>query len=293
MKVLITGANGFLGQHLCLYMHKNKYDVYAISRGKSKIPNPEIPYFSIELNDKDSVISLITQINPDIIIHNAAMSKPDECHLHPDRCLINNVKVTEHLLEAAKLLGARFLYISTDFVFGEGGPHAETAKPNPLNFYGESKLMAENIVSQSGLKHNIIRPVFIYGPHWEGMRLSFIQWVKQQLESDKKIQVVTDQKRTPTYVLDICWGIERLLHIDTNETFHFAGAEILSPFEMANSVAKILRLDPQLIEPVTADNFPEIVKRAKASGLTTETAQKILDFKPHSFEEAVYQSFFL
>lgn len=291
MKVLITGANGFLGQHLSLYMHKEQYDVSAISRGEKRIPLLELPFYSVDLTDKMQVFAIIDKIKPETIIHTAAMSKPDECHTDREACLQNNVTATQNLVDAANRVSARFIYFSTDFIFGEGGPHAENTPPNPLNFYGESKLMAERIVQNSGLEKNIVRPVFIYGAHWEGMRPSFIQWVKQNLEANKPIKVVTDQKRTPTYVGDICKGIDLLLHSKSTETFHFAGADIISPYEMALTVANVLDLPKDLILPVTADTFPEIVKRAKDSGLTIENAKNILGYQPLSFEEGVRMSF--
>ena len=285
MKVFITGANGFLGQHLSIYMHNNKYEVYAVSRGENKIPDAKISYFNLELTNKELVIAMITTIRPDVIIHTAAMSKPDECHLNRETCLLNNVTVTEYLLEAAKQVSARFIYISTDFVFGEGGPHSELSVPDPLNFYGESKLMAENLVKNSGLHQNIVRPV------WEGLRPSFIHWVKKKLESKQSIKVVIDQHRTPTFVLDICKGIDLLIQNNTHESFHFAGSEMISPYDMAITVARIAKLDRSLIEPVTADLFPEMVRRAKKSGLLIDKAINLLGYQPHKFEDGVKLSF--
>ena len=293
MKVFITGANGFLGQHLSIYMHNNKYEVYAVSRGENKIPDAKISYFNLELTNKELVIAMITTIRPDVIIHTAAMSKPDECHLNRETCLLNNVTVTEYLLEAAKQVSARFIYISTDFVFGEGGPHSELSVPDPLNFYGESKLMAENLVKNSGLHQNIVRPVFIYGALWEGLRPSFIHWVKKKLESKQSIKVVIDQHRTPTFVLDICKGIDLLIQNNTHESFHFAGSEMISPYDMAITVARIAKLDRSLIEPVTADLFPEMVRRAKKSGLLIDKAINLLGYQPHKFEDGVKLSFAL
>jgi dTDP-4-dehydrorhamnose reductase len=287
MKLFITGANGFLGQHLCMYMHNNKYDVCAVSRGINKLSDSEITYLPLELTDKQSVLSSVVACNPDVIIHTAAMSKPDECYSNRALCLLNNVTATEFLIEAAKLVSARFIYVSTDFVFGEGGPHAETASPEPLNFYGETKLMAENLVKTSGLQHNIVRPVFIYGAQWVGMRPSFIQWVKQNLESNKTIKVVTDQRRTPTFVWDICKGIDLLMQINTQESFHFAGSEIITPYDMALTVARVTGLNEKLIKPVTAEIFPEMVRRAKDSGLLIERAVKMLGYQPHLFEIGV------
>ena len=291
MKVFITGANGFLGHHLSIYMHNNKYEVYAVSRGENKIPDAKISYFNLELTNKELVIAMITTIRPDVIIHTAAMSKPDECHLNRETCLLNNVTVTEYLLEAAKQVSARFIYISTDFVFGEGGPHSELSVPDPLNFYGESKLMAENLVKNSGLHQNIVRPVFIYGALWEGLRPSFIHWVKKKLESKQSIKVVIDQHRTPTFVLDICKGIDLLIQNNTHESFHFAGSEMISPYDMAITVARIAKLDRSLIEPVTADLFPEMVRRAKKSGLLIDKAINLLGYQPHKFEDGVKLSF--
>ncbi len=291
MKVLITGANGFLGQHLSMYMQNKAYSVIAVSRGIKRIPNADIVYHSVELTDQQAVSSLINLVQPDVIIHTAAMSKPDECHLNREACTLHNVTATEWLLEAAANVAARFIYISTDFIFGEGGPHAETATPDPLNFYGQSKWMAEKLVRSSRLNQNIIRPVFIYGAHWEGMRPSFIQWVSKNLAANQQIRVVTDQHRTPTYVLDICKGIDLLLQVQTNGDFHFAGEEIISPYHMALTVAKVAGLDPQLIEPVTAAVFPEIVRRAKDSGLQIEKAKTILGYLPTGFEEGVRLSF--
>lgn len=293
MKLILTGANGFLGQHLSLYMYNKIYDVYPVSRGPKRIPLGELPYYQLELTDKQAVLNFVLQVQPDVIIHTAAMSKPDECHNNQAECILHNITVTQYLLEAAKQVSARFIYVSTDFIYGEGGPHSELAIPNPLNFYGESKLMAENLVKLSGLRHNIVRPVFIYGAHWEGMRPSFIQWVSRNLTANLPIKVVTDQHRTPTYVLDICKGIDLLLQFETNEDFHFAGANILSPFEMAVTVAQVLGLNTGLIEPVTADIFPEIVCRAKDSGLKIEKAKAILGYQPHSFEQGVRLSFAL
>jgi dTDP-4-dehydrorhamnose reductase len=93
--------------------------------------------------------------------------------------------------------------------------------------------------------------------------------------------------------MDICNGIDLLLGVETNEAFHFAGEDILTPFEMAVTVAQVLGLNAQLIEPVTADIFPEIVRRAKDSGLKIEKGKTTLGYQPHSFEEGVRLSFLL
>jgi len=292
MKIMITGANGFTGQHMALYLANKGFQVHAISRGESRLPaHNSIQYHSCELTSVSSVESIVSQIQPSWIIHIAAMSKPDECHIHQENCLLHNVQATKFLGEAALKWNARFIYFSTDFIFGENGPHSEDDLTDPLNFYGQSKLTAENWVKEFIPQFVIVRPVFIYGTQLEGMRPSFIQWVQQQLVQGKSIKVVNDQKRTPTYVIDICIGVETIIQLKQAGVFHLAGAEIITPYEMALQVAHCLSLNANLIEAVDSNSFPEPVKRAKQSGLKIERAVAILNYKPHSFAEGVRKSF--
>jgi dTDP-4-dehydrorhamnose reductase len=292
MKIVVTGANGFTGQHAAQYLASKGFQVYAISRGQARLANHnQIHYHTCELTNVSSVDEIIHQIMPDWIIHIAAMSKPDECNNDRDNCLLHNVQATIHLGEAAIKYRARFIYFSTDFIFGENGPHGEDDLVGPLNFYGESKLQAENWVKQNIPHAVIVRPVFIYGPELPGSRPSFIQWVQKQLLQEKSIKVVNDQKRTPTYVFDICQGLETIIIGNQEGVFHLAGAEIITPYEMAVEVANCLSLNAELIEAVDSNSFPEPVIRAKQSGLKINKAREVLNYKPHSFAEGVRKSF--
>ncbi len=292
MKIVVTGANGFTGQHTVQYFANKGFQVFALSRGEARFANHKhVHYCSCELTNVSSVNAIIDQIKPDWIIHIAAMSKPDECNSDRENCLLQNVQATIHLGQAAIKHKSRFIYFSTDFIFGENGPHGEDDIAGPLNFYGESKLQAENWVKQHVQRAVIVRPVFIYGPELPGSRPSFIQWVQKQLLQEKPIKVVDDQKRTPTYVFDICQGLETIIVGDHEGIFHLAGAEIITPYEMAVEVANCLLLNAQLIEAVDSTTFPEPVKRAKQSGLKIDRARAILNYKPHSFAEGVRKSF--
>ncbi|MBC7588942.1 MAG: SDR family oxidoreductase [Chitinophagaceae bacterium] len=292
MKIFITGANGFLGQHLSLYLAAKGFDIITSGRGDCKIPDKEkFIYKQLELTNKKEVLETINELKPHVIIHTAAMSKPDECERQRDVCLLNNVTATSYLVDAANAVDGKFIYVSTDFVFGEGGPHNEDDFLAPLNFYGESKLMAEELVKKKAKHYAIMRPVFIYGKIWEGMRPTFLHWVKNNLEQNKPIKVVSDQQRTPTYVIDLCKGIEAMIDKNVTGIYHLAGKEILSPYQMAVQVAAILNLDKTLIESVTSETFPEPVKRAKKSGLVIDKARKELGYEPVCFEEGVRRSF--
>jgi dTDP-4-dehydrorhamnose reductase len=288
-KVLITGANGFLGQHLTRFLKSREFNVVASGKGPCRILDwHNLQYEEVDLCDKASVDQMLLKHSFDVIIHNAALSKPDECENDKKRCLNVNVQATKYLLNAN---GVHFIYISTDFIFGENGPHAEDAEPGPLNFYGESKLLAERLVVESGKKFTVVRPVFIYGAAAAGMRPSFLHWVKTNLEQQKQIKVVGDQKRTPTYAEDICMGIATIIDKAVTGVFNLAGKDILSPYEMAIKTAEVLQLNVSLIEEVTAETFHEPVRRAKRSGLKIEKAQRELGYAPVSFEEGVRLTF--
>ncbi len=287
-KILITGANGFLGQHLCLFLLDKGYDIIATGRGICRVPSKHLLYRQCELTESKEIALLLNMHQPTVIIHTAAMSKPDECNADKALCIKANVEATKNLLLCET---SHFIYISTDFIFGENGPHAEDESPNPLNFYGESKWQAEQLVKQTNCKTTIVRPVLIYGEIWEGLKGNFLYWVKSSLEQDKPIKVVSDQLRTPTYVNDICKGLQTIIDKEATGAYHLAGKDIISPYEMAIATAKVLRLNAALIEKVTADTFPEPVKRAKRSGLKIDKARRELGYEPVSFEEGVRLTF--
>jgi dTDP-4-dehydrorhamnose reductase len=292
MKLLITGINGFLGRHLINYLLARGYAVFSTGRGfiKGNLKS-DVHYINFDLTNNELLLQTINEIQPNIIIHIAAMSKPDECELNKEACILNNVDVTKNIADAAKAINAKLIFTSTDFVFGEGENHKEESITKPLNFYGESKLMAETYIQKVLNNYCIIRPVFIYGKQIDGIKGSFVQWVQSNLENDNVIKVVNDQFRTPTYVEDICFGIERLVLLDKTGIYHFSGEEVLTPYQMAFEIAEQLNLDISLIISVDASVFPEPVKRAKKCILNIDKSKQDLNFLPLSFNEGLKQIF--
>ncbi|MBS1730793.1 MAG: SDR family oxidoreductase [Bacteroidetes bacterium] len=297
MHILITGANGFLGSHLVHYFNAMNTKVTATGRGfyRDVDLKKKVHYINAELTDESQVTSLIQTVQPDVIIHNAAMSKPNDCHTRRDECLKINVEATRYLLNAATQISTEknihFIFFSTDYIFGENGPHAEEDIPGPLNFYGESKWMAEKVVTAAKIPTTIIRPVFIYGPERTGVRSGFVQWVKNSLEKNESVKVVSDEARTPTFVGDICKGVQAIIDKKKTGVFHLAGSEIISPAEMAIATANLLGLDADLIEVVKGATLNQPVLRARKSGLTIHKAMNELNYHPISFEEGLKKTF--
>ena len=296
IRVLITGGNGFLGQHLCNFLSKYpQFDIIAVSKSERRIPSYiKCGFIQVDLTDATATKALLQTVQPNIIVHTAAMSQPNECHDNPMECLRQNTFTVRQLLtqfETLPITHKQFIFTSTDFVFGEGGPHDVNDVPNPLNLYGQSKLLAEHFVAAASIPTAIVRPVFMYGPVWQGLRNSFVQWVASQLQQHQPIKVVTDQLRTPTYVNDVCWAIHQMIIKEHTGVYHTAGAEIVSPYDIAVATAEVLQLDVSKIIPVTDSDFPEVVLRPKKSGLHIQKTIDTLGYHPTPLKQGILNTF--
>jgi dTDP-4-dehydrorhamnose reductase len=292
MKILVTGANGLLGQHLVqLLYYTTVYDIIATGRGASRLSFPvaeRYHYANLDITDAIAVHECISTHHPDIIIHAAAMTQPDPCELNPVACWNVNVTATRFLISAANAVHAYFIYVSTDFVFsGEDGPYKEEDATGPVNYYGSSKLAAEKAVMESSLKWAIVRTVLVYGNILAGNRSNIITWVKENLENKRPIKVVNDQWRTPTYVKDLAKGILLLLEKKATGIYHISGGEHMRPYDMAVAVADYLQLDKTLMMEVDAATFTQPAMRPLKTGFIISKAISELGYCPTSFNAAM------
>lgn len=292
MKILVTGSNGLLGQHLIKKLTENAaYQVIATGRGENRVPHLITgihTYVPLDITDGIAVDNMIKNLQPEVIIHAAAMTQPDPCELNPVACWNINVTATRFLLSAAENTGARFIYLSTDFIFnGEAGPYIETDTPDPVNYYGSSKLAAEKAVRESNIRWAIVRTVLVYGNILVGNRSNVVSWVKENLENNKPIKVVSDQWRTPTYVEDLAKGIVLVLEKNATGIYHISGDEGMSPFDMATAVADHLQADKSLMTEVNASTFTQPARRPLRTGFTIDKAKRTLGYQPISFKEAL------
>ncbi|MBC9930112.1 SDR family oxidoreductase [Chitinophaga qingshengii] len=290
MKVLITGSNGLLGQHLIPVFVQNKtYDVIATGRGANRSPQRDhYIYEAVNLRDAGSVQQLVQKHQPNLIIHSGAMSQVDDCEKNKDACWDTNVGATRYLVNAAEKVNASFIFLSTDFVFdGLNGPYDEEAPVNPINYYGTSKAAAERLVRNSKLSWAIVRTVLVYGVSNDPHRSNMITWVKNNLQQGKKIKVVDDQWRTPTLCQDLAQGCLLIAEKKATGVFNISGKEVLSPYDMALKTAEYFQLDTSLIEKISSKSFAQPAARPAKTGLIIDKAVKELGYQPHTFAEGL------
>jgi dTDP-4-dehydrorhamnose reductase len=295
MKICITGANGLLGQQLIARLLQEGHQVLASGKGPLRLPiKPDIgfEYLALDLEQPGACEDWLKTSKPDILLHAAAMTQVDECELNREKARTVNVDATKQLLTMAERYAGHFIYVSTDFVFdGSKGDYVEEDKMAPVNWYGETKKLAEEATMQSRMPWSIVRTCLVYGNPLAGTRPNLLTWVSSQLQQQHTIKVVSDQERTPTSIEDLVDGFMLLLHKGKEGIFHLAGADKLTPWDMAMATADYLKLDASLITKVDASTFSQPGRRPLKTGLNIAKARTELGYAPRPFAERLAAQF--
>jgi dTDP-4-dehydrorhamnose reductase len=294
MNVLITGANGFLGYYLTEQLLAKGYKVIATGKGDCRLPFSQDRLFfyeSMDFTDPYAVHDVFEKYQPQIVVHGGAISKPDDCELNQWQAYLVNVEGTVTTLVNAAEQKSFFIFVSTDFVFdGETGMYEEDDETGPVNYYGKTKLEAEDLVKDYEYGWAIVRTVMVYGKPILS-RANILSIVKEKLEKGETYKVVDDQVRTPTYVEDLAAGIVRIIEKKARGIYHLSGKDVMTPYEMACKAADYLNLDRSLIDRATAADFSQAAKRPAKTGLNINKARTELGFEPVSFEEGLKKMF--
>jgi dTDP-4-dehydrorhamnose reductase len=292
-KIVVTGANGLLGQYLVKQLLEKDYQVIATGRGDNRLPfepSGRYRYQQLDITDASAVYQFMRTEQPDMVIHGAAMTQVDDCELNPEQCERINVHATSQLLVDAETYSQHFIYLSTDFVFsGEKGDYTEKDEPNPVSYYGFTKMQAEALVQTSDIPWTIVRTCLVYGNVLQGTRSNIINWVRSSLEQGKQIKVVADQVRTPTYVEDLARGVVMVVEQRATGIYHLAGKDVLTPYDMALQTAALLGLDETKIEKVDASTFTQPGRRPPKTNLVIDKARRDLGYEPVSFNEGLHR----
>ncbi|WP_114792034.1 SDR family oxidoreductase [Niabella yanshanensis] len=290
MKVFVTGANGFVGSYIVAQLLADGHEVFASSRTgdlSSFNTNKNYRFIQVDFSDPFSLHDAFEFVQPDIVVHSGAMSRPDDCEIKQSDAFDTNVFGTVQLLLNAEAYKSFFIFLSTDFIFdGEKGMYKEEDKPAPVSYYGKTKMDAEEAVMEYRHGWAIVRTSFVYGKPLYG-RGNFITMIADKIRTKQPFNVVNDQLRTPTYVSDLANGIAAIVKQRTGGVFNIAGKNILTPFEMAQRVAESLGISDHLIRPVTKDELKELAQRPLKGGLDINKAISDLKYEPVSFDEGL------
>lgn len=283
MKFLVTGSAGLVGRQIIKDLAESNdttYSCYYNSKPELGIATP------LDLTNSENIIKMTDSIKPDVIIHLAAMTNVDQCEKEKDLALEINAKATKTLARQGAKHGSFLVYVSTDYVFdGESGMKKENDIPNPVDYYGKSKLEGEKALDDMASSWCIARTSTPFGLH--KTKNSFPLFVTENLKAKKQITVVTDQFTSPTYVPNLSKMILEISERQITGIIHTAGATRISRYDMASLVVEKLHLDKDLIKPVTIKEMNWTAKRPKDSSLDVSKATHILNEKPMKIESAL------
>lgn len=253
MKVLVTGTSGQLGYDVMMELSSRGYTGIGADRSESEA---EFEHVILDITDANKVFEVVDEIKPDVIVHCAAWTNVDgaEAPENYDKVMAVNVEGTRNLAEAAKKVDAKFMYISTDYVFdGQGDRPWEPDDKNyaPLNVYGESKLKGELEVSKILDKYFIVRIAWVFGKNGN----NFIKTMIKVGETHDVVEVVEDQVGTPTYTYDLARLLVDMIETDKYGYYHATNeGGYISWADFAEEIYKDADMDVKVVA-VSTDEY--------------------------------------
>ncbi|KAA3656189.1 MAG: dTDP-4-dehydrorhamnose reductase [Chloroflexi bacterium] len=244
-KVLVTGAKGMLGTDLCRIFQEKNYDVVITDIEELDVRNTEL------------VRQTIAEINPDWVIHLAALTDVDGCEREPGDSYHTNTIGTQNVALACQSAGAGMLYVSTISVFDgtKCEPYTEFDKPNPESWYSRSKYEGELIVEKLLDKYYIVRAGWMFGGGREDKK--FVAKIIELAAERPSLSIVDDKFGSPTYTVDIATGIEKLLNTGLFGTYHLVNTNgYCNRYEFAKAILAYAGIDSCELIPVNSAKFP-------------------------------------
>jgi dTDP-4-dehydrorhamnose reductase len=241
----------------------------------------------LDITSPNRVFTTFSEFKPDVVVHAASETNVDKCETKKEQAWKINVEGTRNIAEACQKVGAKLVYISTDYVFdGEKGLYDEEDKPNPVNYYGLTKLEGEKQVINYCENYAILRTSVLYG--WHPWKQNFATWIINKLKQRQEITVVEDHYNTPTLADNLAEMALEVAEKDLRGVYHASGNERISRYEFAKQIAETFNLNSSLIKPVKMSQVAAwIAKRPRDSSLDSGKIQKKLKMKPLNITEGL------
>ena len=219
-----------------------------------------------------------------MVVHLACMTNVDGCEKNKEEAWGVNVTGTENIINAVRGSATKIVYISTDYIFdGKNGPYIEDDVPRPINYYGKTKLAAENAVRGSAQPWVILRTNVLYGNSLRSSA-SFVNWVVNSLRKSQEINVVDDQTNNPTWTASLAEAIKLSIIMNIQEILNYAGSEFMSRFEFAKRIANVFDLDSNLINPIKTADLNQLAPRPLRSGLSTVKIEELVGVRTYGVD---------
>ena len=285
MTYLVTGSAGLIGNQIVYDLEKSGETVYSCYNNLRPVYG--IPT-KLNLLNLENIHKIFQKIQPDIVIHCAALTDVEKCEVELELANSINVKATEVIAKEVEKINSYLMYISTDYVFnGKKGSYKETDLTNPLNNYGKTKLLGEKIIKSETSKWSIIRTSTPFGVN--SFKKTFPVWVYENLKNNKKINILEDQFTSPTYVPNLSKMIIEMISRNLQGFFHLSGSTKISRFKFARMIATKLNLDSSLLNPVKIDTMKWNAIRPLDSSLDVDKINTILKTKSYTIEQSLHE----
>jgi dTDP-4-dehydrorhamnose reductase len=240
MRIFVTGSEGQLGTVLRA----------SLAEAGHEVAGGDLPGW--DMMDGRQVEVGLRAFAPDVVLHAAALTNVDYCAEHPQEAVRINGVGTYNVALACREIGAQIVAISSNEVFDGTAdrPYEEYDPRRPINPYGRSKAVAEQVVERFAPDYMIVRTAWLYAPGGT----NFIHKILERARSGGPLRVVTDEVGSPTYAVDLADGLTRLIALGRPGIYHLANAGACSRHEFAEAIVELAGLDTP-VEPITSDAF--------------------------------------
>ncbi len=279
--VLLTGVSSLPGYQTAIHLLRLGYQVVGIYfKNKIRLDHQNFKLKKADITNPGLITKLVKKIQPEVIVHMAALGNVDLCETEKKLAWRTNTLASAHLARLASRYSPQFLYLSTDFVFpGKDGNYRELDPPNPINYYGLSKLGGEIATLSSNTTWAVVRASSIYG--FGPGRKNFAKFLVERLSQGLKVGALVDQYTTPTQASLLAKAVCEIIERKLCGFFHVVG-ERMSRYEFAIKVASTLGFDRSLIQKAYVKDMKWVAKRPIDSSLNCERTRKLLKTKFYS-----------
>jgi dTDP-4-dehydrorhamnose reductase len=276
-KVLLIGAQGMLGHDLLKAFAKG-YEIIGVDKEE------------IDITRQGATRAFIKEISPNVVINATGYTDVDGCEKKMHKAFVINGEGVKNIAKGCRDIGAKLISVSTDYIFdGEKmSPYLEDDPPNPLNIYGESKLMGERYIEELLDDFIIVRTQWLYGLHGR----NFVETILALAEERDSIEVVHDQQGSPTYTADLSKVIATLVRKDLTGTFHVSNGGACSWYEFALEIVRLAGIAKAKIIPIASADLNRPAQRPLYSVFNRQRLQREAGIAMRPWQEALQDYFY-